>query len=219
MLIVYAHYLLIGHDRITRNWLCNTFSGDGFRTVKAKKEKKEVKVVNNGQVQTTTPNDDPFDSSAIFTCPIEGCVKVFQSYGKLTWHIEYGKCDYKTERETLLNKAKVMYAEKLFDDNNSNLQVNVKSGVSDEEVQSTNKSPQGWALRSKKKTTRFTKKQKEFLDEKFEKGEKTGKKYDPLQVSLAMRIAKDIEGKRIFSIEEFLSAEQIKGYFSRRSSK
>lgn len=77
----------------------------------------------------TTLSEDSSNSPAIFTCPNEGCVKKYQSYGKLAWHIEYGKCEYKTERESLLNKANVMYAEKLLVDHNLNSQGNVKSGI------------------------------------------------------------------------------------------
>jgi hypothetical protein len=205
----------------SREWLSNTFSGDEFKKVEIKKEKSKVtKAVDKYQSWPTTPDDGVSDSPAIFTCPNEGCVKVYQSYGKLSWHTEYGKCEYKAEKESLLDKAKVLYTKSLLTDSNLNLPDKEKSGVQDDTVPCIpNTSLQGWALLLTRKKKRFTKKQKEFLDEKFQLGEQTGKKFDPLQVSLAMRVAKDNEGEHIFCVEEFLSEEQIKGYFSRCTSK
>ena len=62
---------------------------------------------------------------------------------------------------------------------------------------------------------RFNKNQTKYLDEKFDKGENTGQKYDPEEVSQEMRRFKDIYGKRRFKEEKFRSSFQIASYFSR----
>lgn len=201
---------------MNRKWLTgNTFSGKGFKPVEPPKQ----------QIKGTKDAPKPLsiaklsdDSKVVFTCPKEGCVKMFQSYGHLSNHLDHGKCIYKLEKETLLDKAKIQYASKLLNDDS---RTTTAHAVSSNEMATASlpSLPNGWALRGKRKAVRFNTNQKRFLDEKFDKGEQTGKKFDPLQVSLEMRVAKDKDGKRMFCVEQFLSEEQIKGYFSRRSSK
>ena len=58
---------------------------------------------------------------------------------------------------------------------------------------------QGWALKKSKKSKRFLIKVKWYLIDKFQVGQTTGNKIDPLQVSVDMRCARDEDGKRMFS--------------------
>ncbi|XP_068717225.1 enoyl-CoA delta isomerase 1, mitochondrial-like [Montipora capricornis] len=53
----------------------------------------------------------------------------------------------------------------------------------------------------------------------FKIGEETGHKVDPVSVSRAMRKAKNADGARLFSSEEFLTSRQIASFFSRVSKK
>ncbi|CAC5355083.1 unnamed protein product [Mytilus coruscus] len=62
----------------------------------------------------------------------------------------------------------------------------------------------------------FNLNQKKFLNEKFQIGQITGKKEDPVSVSLEMQSAV-LNGKRRFKREEFLVPQQIASYFSRYS--
>ena len=50
---------------------------------------------------------------------------------------------------------------------------------------------------------RFTYKQKNYLTDKFKQGEKLGRKSDPESIARSMMSAMDLQGKRMFSIEEF----------------
>ena len=75
--------------------------------------------------------------------------------------------------------------------------------------------PMGWALKSSGKRVRFTETQKAYLSEVFKVGEETGQKADPVTVSRLMRKAKALDGSRIFKKDEFLSPQQISGFFSR----
>ena len=76
----------------------------------------------------------------------------------------------------------------------------------------------GWAL-SKAKTggIRFPTKVRQYLVAKFNYGQKTGKKCDPVQVATDRRKAKNQSGDRLFTREEWLTATQVKGFFSRLS--
>lgn len=78
---------------------------------------------------------------------------------------------------------------------------------------------EGWALKTAKKSTRFNEAQKKYLEDKFNLGQQTGHKQDPARVAKDMRFAKKADGSRLFSSNEFLSAQQIQSFFSRMASK
>lgn len=79
---------------------------------------------------------------------------------------------------------------------------------------------QGWAIRQTKKAARFNENQRSYLDEKSLIGQwSTGIKADPSQVARDLRNARAESGKRRFSIDEFLTPQQIKSYFSRKAAK
>ena len=77
---------------------------------------------------------------------------------------------------------------------------------------------EGWALKSLKKSTRFNDAQKRYVEDKFVLGQETGHKLDPASVARDMRFAKDKEGRRQFTVREFLTAQQVQSFFSRRAS-
>ena len=79
---------------------------------------------------------------------------------------------------------------------------------------------QGWALRQTEKAAPFNANQRSYLDEKFLIGQSTGIKADPSQdVARDLRNARTGSGKQRFSIDEFLTPQQIKSYFSRKAAK
>ena len=77
----------------------------------------------------------------------------------------------------------------------------------------------GWALKTTKKRPGIGDKVKAYLTEKYESGERSGNKADPLSVSREMRYKKDEDGYLIFGISEWKTAQQIKSFFSRYSAK
>jgi len=80
--------------------------------------------------------------------------------------------------------------------------------------------PMGWALRSSQnRRTRFNVKQKEYLSTKFNIGETTGRKADPVVVAKEMMHARGNDGERLFSSDEFLTSQQISSLFSRLATK
>ena len=78
----------------------------------------------SGKKASDTPTDDteeesdsevPINPSSdkLFCCPEEDCVKSFQRYSNLQYHLECGKHKKVLEHETLLDKAMIDYANKL----------------------------------------------------------------------------------------------------------
>ena len=62
---------------------------------------------------------------------------------------------------------------------------------------------------------RFTYKQENYLTEKFQQGEQSGRKSDPASIARSMMFAMDSQGKLMFSSEESLTASQVAGFFFR----
>ena len=52
-----------------------------------------------------------------------------------------------------------------------------------------------------------------FLIEKFEDGEKSGNKADPMSVSREMKTKRDGNGRLLFQPNEWKTAQQIKSFF------
>ena len=77
----------------------------------------------------------------------------------------------------------------------------------------------GWALKQHKKSVRFSVKQREYLQQKFQIGQTTGHKLDPEAVAIDMRYARDEEGLRLFAVGKFLKAQQIQSFFLRLAAK
>lgn len=78
----------------------------------------------------------------------------------------------------------------------------------------------GWALKSSgSRRPRFTPAQKSYLTAKFRLGEQTGKRTDAAPVARAMMCAKNSNGSRLFTSEDYLTTNQIAGFFSRLASK
>ena len=72
----------------------------------------------------------------------------------------------------------------------------------------------GWALvKPRAGPSTFTDTVKKCLTVKFDLGEQTGHKPDPLQVSNHMRKAKDAQNNRLFTREEWLTKSQVQGFF------
>ena len=83
----------------------------------------------------------------------------------------------------------------------------------------TKASSMGWALKATQKRPRLEEKVKAYLIEKFEAGERSGTKADPLSVSREMKFKRDDKGELVFQPEEWKTAKTIKSFFSRYSAK
>ena len=71
----------------------------------------------------------------------------------------------------------------------------------------------GWALdKPGAGASMFTDKVKKCLTAKFDLGEQTGRKADPLQVSNHTCKAKDAQNNRLFTTEEWLTKSKVQGF-------
>ncbi|KXJ26035.1 hypothetical protein AC249_AIPGENE6462, partial [Exaiptasia diaphana] len=194
-----------------------SFSNGHFEgATKAPVEKPVEGKENESEDETEIPVQD----NGLFSCPFEGCVKTFQRYSNLEHHMSYGKCQLKPEKRTLMDKAKVIYQQKLLEGASEQPLLAATSKNSPSvEAGKVEALSQGWALKVSKSGKRFNDNQKRYLDEKFTLGQDTGIKADPEQVAKDMRRAKTEDGKRRFRYDEFLSPQQIKSYFSRSFAK
>ena len=155
--------------------------------------------------------------NGLFSCPSEGCVFEFQKYSNLEYYIIYGKYRIEEEKTTLIDKAKLLYVQRLTE--GTSTQPQMASSTVLMSSSSSIKLSEGWALRASKKSTHFNENQENCLDEKFKLGQETGYKEDPSQVASDMRRAKNENGECRFAVGEFLSPQQIKSYFSRSAAK
>ena len=159
------------------------------------------------------------EKEGIFPCPDSGCLMIFEKFDVLESHLDVGDhTPGKLKMESTFDKLRREWAQKF-----STVNQVKKSPSADSSTATASKStgsrcelPLGWALQSPRRgATRFSSKVREYLTAKFDIGEKTGDKADPTQVALDMRNAKDDNSSRLFRREEWLTKNQVKGFFSR----
>lgn len=121
-------------------------------------------------------------------------------------HLLYGQCEFLPVRESLMDKVKVLYHDKLLCKAKNLPSVKAEScrcPVTTEFL------PQGWALRSTRRATRFSDSQRQYLDAKFKVGHATGVKLYPVDVARDMRYTRNQEGEKLFTVSEFLTEQEI----------
>lgn len=146
--------------------------------------------------------------SPILICPT--CNKKYRSKANYAKHCE--TCEVQTKR-TLDDFAKLTYKDAV----DSIFNTNPQTQAIDEnqmEVDEENALEEGWALKGARKRTTISQKQKLFLKELFDKGEKSrSSKVSNQQAAKLMKIAKNADGSLRFSADEFLTPQQIQGQF------
>ena len=119
----------------TENKCCGPplFLGRSFlcRALKAPTEPQE-------QAKTETP-----DNQATYSCPQDGCSKVFQRYSAMERHLLYGKCISSPDRGTLLDRAMEGYAERLTEGVGSIPSLAETTPI----TMRTTQNEEGWALK------------------------------------------------------------------------
>jgi hypothetical protein len=190
------------------------FSAGDFVIVQCKETTKD----DGGDKTENDEDDDEVDdtTSELFPCLSEGCISSFKRHSNLEHHLLYGKCKLRQEKYTLLDQAKLLYSQKVSEGTSTQPLMSSATSIA---AASSQTLYQGWALRLTKKTARFNGNQKSYLDEKFDLGVTSGNKADPAQVARDLRHARNEHGERRFKIEEFLTPQQIKSYFSRKAAK
>ncbi|KAK3101223.1 hypothetical protein FSP39_001902 [Pinctada imbricata] len=153
-------------------------------------------------------------ATELFYCELEGCGRSFATKRCMENHMLLGSCNFREEKQSLCDRAKSIYSNKLLISNAAhqiNLSATLCSNGAKENTLNT-----GWALKSTKQRVVFNENQKEYVREQFQKGKKTGNKVDPYAAAVEMRNIV-VNGKPKFSRAEFLTGQQIASYFSRIS--
>ena len=132
-------------------------------------------------------------------------------------HLSFEKCSKSLERQPLLDLAKTQYAAYLMEGVGVMPTLKSREHVITSETRFNIK--EGWALKETRKAYRFNDTQKAYLETKFNIGQSTGRKMDPVVVAREMRRSVHSNGKRLFKASEFLTEQQISSFFSRLVAK
>ena len=173
-------------------------------------------------VGSTAESVDEDRDCGLFSCPEPGCVKQYITVRRLEKHIAAGKHAFQDVSEPLGDKVIKRWAEQFQQATSENLSSQLKNKLfslrltEDLNVTTDRQVLQkGWALKVPTRATRFPDKVRNYLQEKFDVGNATGHKADPLQVSMDMRCARDELGRHLFAASERLQTQQIRSFFSR----
>lgn len=170
------------------SWLSSEFSSGDFKplspkpTQSRKKQETEVEQVHD-------PTDNTNESSSVFTCPQDGCVKVFQRLSSLEKHLSLEKCTKSLEKRSLLDLAKLDYKSRLEEGTTSQVISFASFRDTREATSGEVEVKEGWALKPSKKAYRFNQNQRDYLNAKFTIGQTSGRKLDGDIVSREMRRA------------------------------
>ncbi len=177
-----------------------------------KLEPRQMKLSQN------TANVDK-EEEILFECNVEGCSSSFATLGELQDHISFGEHDRKAvkSKESLYDQLRREWALKF-----SILSAESEKKQAVQETPVTSDVPSreaaGWALQKPRGgNKRFSDNIRSYLTARFDAGV-TGRKADPGQVASDMRKARNNDGSRKFSREEWLTKTQIKSFFSRLSA-
>lgn len=157
----------------------------------------------------------------IFGCNEPNCVLTFKTELEAQHHMDIGKHVYELESVSMYDRARLKWAEKvtgISSDTQEKLTVPTSEAAVHPAVERRTLA-MGWALKVTKEKKRFGERVVAFLIAKFEAGEKSGTKADPLTVSREMKEIKDDNGQLYFKPEEWKTLQQIKSFFSRHNAK
>ena len=171
----------------------------------------------------TNDHYDDQDLQRGFACPEVGCVKVFVLSKNLERHLDSGEHFYRIHKEGVYDTIKRKWQSKCITVGSVQVSTSERcQELANDREKEKELSPQnrvkGWALKKPKGGVRFTQSVRDFLNQTFLKGEETGHKANPVEVSSRLRNLKTTNGKKkMFQRSEWLTAQQIANYFSRLS--
>nr|XP_022331330.1 uncharacterized protein LOC111129325 [Crassostrea virginica] len=169
-----------------------------------------------GQIRKPQGIDSSSARDHCFMCPEGGCTQVFNNYSDMQNHCFLGNHTFKLQASSTYDDIKLRWMDAC-----SSLSEDVhKYRNMQEEIASEGsvQTEMGWGLKREKKHVRFTEDIKMYLNEIFQRGENNGTKVHPSVVVQNMRVAKNENGEKRFSPNEYLSVSQILSYFSRLSA-
>lgn len=142
------------------------------------------------------------EDSGDLSCTEPGCIQTFRKPSTLEKHLAVGNHLYHSLNGSA-DVAMELWAEKCSDSvfyNQSHLIQSSSISSKDNQVHTcVSNLKTGWALKLDRKFVRFSLGVKKFVKDIFDDGEKTGKKANPVSVSLQIRNERDKYGNHIFS--------------------
>ena len=114
----YVHDLVPKH--LAEGWKAEVSEGGFLRHSRGKREPSEKREHVEGEDDTGDGVDEEMeddgegaDASSLLSCPVEGCIRTYQKYHNLERHLLFGECKLVSEKYSLLDTAKLAYAEKV----------------------------------------------------------------------------------------------------------
>ena len=168
------------------------------------------------------PDERRNTEDGLFECSIVGCGKVFRRFEDLELHLDVGKHENTVQSESLYDQLRRDWAEKFLTidcrKKSKNADVVEPMGAVSSD-QNACENSMGWALsKSRAGSIRFSQNVRDYLTERYDLGEITGMKSNPSDVENDMRNARNERNEKRFSRDEWLTATQIKNFFSRLSA-
>ena len=157
--------------------------------------------------------------SEIFSCSQSTCVLTFKSERDAQAQLDSGKHVKELGSVSLYDTIRSRWAERVTGISNVAQEASAVFAHEESASSKTKASSMGWALKATQKRPRLEEKVKAYLIEKYEAGERSGTKADPLSVSREMKFRRDDKGELVFQPEEWKTAKTIKSFFSRYSAK
>ena len=174
------------------------------------------------QIRQSEEADTATRSVASYSCPEQGCVKIYKEFKSLQKHLDVGRHLIKLERESDYDNIIAKGAETCKTVTRDYVQGQI--GVAPSMTESPSvaaDSPslvEGWALKKAKKSARFSERVRSFSQGTFFQGEQTGIKANPADIASKMKSLRSANGNKLFSKEEWLSTLQVARYFIRLSA-
>lgn len=156
-------------------------------------------------------NNDPEAEDKLFKCQFENCGASFTNIEEVEAHQTFfehksPKCRDESLFDTLRRQWVAKFSS--VDDQQQQDKAVITESIADATGSPTLK--KGWALHKPRgKGSRFSEKVLNYLTAKYNIGETTKHKCDPLQVSKDMRKATDESGERLFTQGEWLTKKQV----------
>ena len=174
------------------------------------------------QIRQSEEAESATRSVASYSCPEQGCVKIYQEFKSLQKHLDVGRHLIKLERESDYDSIIAKWAQtcKTVTGDYVQGEIGVAPSVTESPSVSAD-SPsleEGWALKKAKKSTRFSEHVRSFLQDAFFQGEQTGVKANPADIASKMKSLRSPNGNKLFRNDEWLSTLQVARYFSRLSA-
>ena len=153
--LLLSSYFIIAD--VNYGWLSAKFSDGNFKTVSMVRQPKQPSREQADVPQETSALPSTDD---LFSCPQEGCVRVFQRFSALEQHLSLEACELCPEKYSLLDLAKQEYASRLQE--GTGLVPSLHFPASQVLADSYRACKEGWALKGAKKAERFNEAQRSY---------------------------------------------------------